>query len=259
MFPEIHLGSLVFYTYGIMIGVAIVAVVGALEADFSRRHISISVIPMCLVAIFCGIVGSKLDTSLVSHFINGTPYFQGSFLQWLATGHTLLGAEAAVFAVIAVAARLYKQPLLKVLDALPAFSLGHAIGRIGCFLAGDGDYGPPTSLPWGIAFPHGIIPTALRVHPTMLYIAAWELLVFAYLWPKGNPKRYALRPQGSIFAQALILTSVGRMITEIFSRNPRVIAGLTEAQAVGILLICVGACLLVVLHHPRTRRMVATS
>src|SRR5262245_65765936 len=63
--------------------------------------------------------------------------------------------------------------------ATPALAIGHAIGRIGCFLVGD-DYGRPSDLPWAVAFPEGRPPTLLRVHPTQLYEAA-ALAVIAWL------------------------------------------------------------------------------
>ncbi len=48
---------------------------------------------------------------------------------------------------------------LRTLDlAAPAAAFGYGIGRIGCFLSGDGCYGLPTKLPWGMSFPHGIEP-----------------------------------------------------------------------------------------------------
>ena len=50
----------------------------------------------------------------------------------------------------------------------PVLVLGHAIGRIGCFLVGD-DYGIPSTLPWACAFPNGLPPTDIPVHPTKLY------------------------------------------------------------------------------------------
>ena len=53
------------------------------------------------------------------------------------------------------------------------------LGRIGCFLVGD-DYGHPTSLPWGVAFPRGLPPTTERVHPTQIYKAIF-LVCFAWL------------------------------------------------------------------------------
>ena len=48
-------------------------------------------------------------------------------------------------------------------------AIGYAIGRIGCQLAGDGDYGGPTDLPWGMAYPDGVVPTFEKVHPAPLY------------------------------------------------------------------------------------------
>ena len=59
---------------------------------------------------------------------------------------------------------------LRTLDlAAPAAAIGYGLGRIGCFLSGDGCYGIPTKLPWGMSFPHGIDPIYVRVHPTPLY------------------------------------------------------------------------------------------
>ena len=68
--------------------------------------------------------------------------------------------------------RRKRLPTLALLAAAtPALAIGHAIGRIGCFLVGD-DYGRPSSLPWAVAFPQGLPPTTVPVHPTQLYEAA---------------------------------------------------------------------------------------
>jgi phosphatidylglycerol:prolipoprotein diacylglycerol transferase len=75
--------------------------------------------------------------------------------------------------------------------ATPALAVGHAIGRIGCFLVGD-DYGRPTNLPWRIAFPEGLPPTAVPVHPTQLYEAAAlvPLVILLMRWRRsGRPAR----------------------------------------------------------------------
>jgi hypothetical protein len=50
-------------------------------------------------------------------------------------------------------------------------SLAYGIGRLGCLLAGDGTYGPPSDLPGAMAFPNGAMPTTVPVHPTPLYEA----------------------------------------------------------------------------------------
>ena len=50
--------------------------------------------------------------------------------------------------------------ILLMLDiASPAAAVGYGVGRIGCLISGDGDYGTPTSLPWGMSFPNGLVPT----------------------------------------------------------------------------------------------------
>src|SRR5207237_4093587 len=81
-----------------------------------------------------------------------------------------------------VTIRANRWSLIPVLSAAtPALAVGQMLGRIGCFLVGD-DYGKPTSLPWGIAFPRGLPPTTQRVHPTQIYeaiflaVLAWMLI-----------------------------------------------------------------------------------
>ncbi len=69
--------------------------------------------------------------------------------------------------------------------AAPAVSVGYGVGRIGCLVSGDGDYGIPTSLPWGMSFPHGLVPTTQRVHPTPIYELLVALLIAGYLWRRG--------------------------------------------------------------------------
>src|SRR6202042_275663 len=95
----------------------------------------------------------------------------------------LIGGFAAYVAV----ARWKKIPLLAALDAgSPAAALGYGVGRIGCLLSGDGDYGVPTSLPWGMSFPNGMVPTTQRVHPTPIYELIVALAIAWILWKLGR-------------------------------------------------------------------------
>ena len=78
--------------------------------------------------------------------------------------------------------------------ATPALAIGHAIGRVGCFMVGD-DYGQPSALPWAVAFPEGLPPTTVPVHPTQLYEAALlvPLAVLLIRWRRrGLPDRVVL-------------------------------------------------------------------
>jgi phosphatidylglycerol:prolipoprotein diacylglycerol transferase len=117
--------------------------------------------------------------------------------------------------------------VLRTLDlAAPAAAVGYGLGRIGCFLSGDGCYGIPTNLPWGMSFPNGITPTTVRVHPTPLYEMAAALLIGLWLWRRGG-KPHA---QGAILGQYLLLTGIARFLVEFIRRNPKVIWGLSNAQ-----------------------------
>src|SRR3954468_402489 len=123
-------------------------------------------------------------------------------------------------------------------SAQPAAPLaaGYAIGRIGCQLAGDGDYGIPWNGPWAMAYPNGTVPTTVEVHPTPVYETIAMLLVAALLWRW----RYRWRP-GTLFAVYLILAGVERFLVEFIRRNDSVLLGLTQPQLLSLLMIAGGA------------------
>ncbi|MCX8073871.1 MAG: prolipoprotein diacylglyceryl transferase [Candidatus Binatia bacterium] len=137
-------------------------------------------------------------------------------------------------------ARRQQIPFIELADiCAPALALGLAIGRIGCQLSGDGDYGVPTSLPWGMSYPNGVVPTAERVHPAPLYEMIGSLAIFAYLWRI----RHHARP-GEVVGRYLLLATSLRFAIEFVRRNPAWLWGLTTAQVWSIGLACVGLYLL---------------
>ncbi len=111
----------------------------------------------------------------------------------------MIGGIAAVYVV----SRRYKIPFLQTADmAAPALAIGQAIGRLGCLLSGDGDWGLPSTLPWAMAFPKAIVGwnsdtvlkldpggtlvsgyfPGVRVHPTPIYETILYTGVFLLLW-----------------------------------------------------------------------------
>jgi phosphatidylglycerol:prolipoprotein diacylglycerol transferase len=140
--------------------------------------------------------------------------------------------------------RYYKIPSLEFMDLCsPAAAVGYAIGRIGCLLSGDGDYGVPTTLPWGMSFPNGVVPTTARVHPTPIYEFFIWLVIAAILWRMGKKTLSGARPAGEIFCGYLILTGVARFLIEFIRINPRSFLGLSNAQTASLVSILIGAVL----------------
>jgi phosphatidylglycerol:prolipoprotein diacylglycerol transferase len=128
--------------------------------------------------------------------------------------------------------------------------LAHGIGRIGCQLAGDGDWGRETALPWGMAYPNAIVgwhyPPGVRVHPTPLYELLAYSLIFLFLW-SIRTRQHA---NGTLFWWYLVLAPAARFMVEFVRINPRTVFGLTEAQAISLALMAVGAWRLVATRSP---------
>ena len=124
-------------------------------------------------------------------------------------------------ALIASALFFRQHPGLSVWKAsdvcAPAIALGQAIGRIGCFMAGD-DYGRPASLPWAVAFTNpdaatiGGAPLGVPLHPVQLYESAACLALFGFLvWLSRRPHR-----DGTIIGAYTLLYAVARFGLEFF-------------------------------------------
>ena len=139
--------------------------------------------------------------------------------------------------------RRLRVPLVQGLSAAtPALATGHAIGRIGCFLVGD-DYGKPTQLPWGVAFPEGLPPTDIPVHPTQLYEAVL-LIPLALLLIRWRSQHVA---DNLIVGRYLIMAGAIRFAIEFIRINRRLIGPLTLAHMISLTAIAVGAA--TVLRH----------
>ena len=131
-------------------------------------------------------------------------------------------------------------PLVATLAAAtPALAVGHAIGRVGCLLVGD-DYGKPTDLPWGIAFPQGLPPTTAPVHPTQIYEAL--ALVPVALLLMGCRRQH--KPDAFVLGAYLCLTGTLRFATEFLRVNERLVAGLSLAHFASLVAVAAGICVL---------------
>jgi phosphatidylglycerol:prolipoprotein diacylglycerol transferase len=234
MQPEIDLGPLELQTFGICFGVAFLSA-GALVA---RRLQELGkpvdwAYELIFAALVGGLVGSRVDYLIqnwdeVSDDLLGN-VFTGSGLVWF--GGLVGGAIGVV-----LWARWRGWLGLRLLDVTaPGLALGYAIGRVGCQLSGDGDYGVESDLPWAMAYPEGTVATTEEVHPTPVYETLAMGLVTLVLWRL----RDRFKP-GVLFAVYLVLAGTERLLVEFVRRNDSVLAGLTLAQLISIAMIAAG-------------------
>jgi phosphatidylglycerol---prolipoprotein diacylglyceryl transferase len=236
MYPVLfRIGSFDITSFGVMVALGAALGILLLRRELIRSGLDgAKGIDAALVGVLGGLAGAKL-LYVIEHWaepLADTLLSRGG-MSWFG------GFTGGVLAGLAMVA-WQRMPLWTVLSAAaPALALGQAIGRIGCFLVGD-DYGRPTSLPWGIAFPEGLPPTTVKVHPTQLYECGLLLATTAIL--------IRLRRHGTadraVFGWYLVLAGGMRFLIEIVRVNQVVFAGLTTAQLFSIALVIVGTWLL---------------
>jgi phosphatidylglycerol:prolipoprotein diacylglycerol transferase len=270
--PFLHIGPLTIPTFGLMVATAMLSAYYLLRADLARRGLSQNdpTLAETFIAFPClaGIVGAKLYHVLETPADLFADPFGELFSQF---GFAWFGGMIAGVVAFILIARSRKIPLLDILDAgSAAAALGYGIGRIGCFLSGDGDYGTPTSLPWGMSFPNGLVPTTQRVHPTPIYELIVSCAIAWILWSLGRrqiaawrashpemgqskaPASAEILPRGAVFAAYLVLTGLARFLVEFIRINPRGFLGLSNAQQVSALSVIAGMVLWVRLRASAT-------
>jgi phosphatidylglycerol:prolipoprotein diacylglycerol transferase len=235
MQPEIHLGPLTLQTFGIMFALGFIAA-GAVAARRLGEWGKPTdwAFELILAAAIGGLVGARVDFiienySSVKDDLLGN-LFSGAGLVWY--GGAIGGAIGVV-----LWARWRGMLNARLLDlAAVPMALGYAIGRIGCQLSGDGDYGKAWDGPWAMAYPHGTKPIDTPVHPTPIYeTLAMGLIAYA-LWRLRD--RYQT---GILFALYLILAGTERFLVEFIRRNDHVFLGLTQAQLISLAMMAAGA------------------
>src|SRR3954468_12220794 len=192
-----------------------------------------------------GLVGSRVDFMLqnwsdVKDDFFGS-LFSGSGLVWY--GGVIGGALGAV---LWARRRDWLGWKLPDLACIP-LALGYAIGRIGCQLSGDGDYGIHSSLPWAMAYPRGTVPTDVKVHPTPVYETLTMGIVALILWNFRDRLT-----GGRLFALYLVLAGTERFLVEFIRRNDKIVIGLTFPQLLSLVMVAFGVA---VAAHVRPARM----
>jgi phosphatidylglycerol:prolipoprotein diacylglycerol transferase len=257
MHPELFkIGPFTVYSYGLMLGVGFIFASMVLGSQLKRMKMDPAIgNSVTLLAIVFGVIGSKLLYVIE----NWGVFLRAPKILFSPGGLTWYGGFILATFAIWIYCRRRKIRFADICDAAsPALLLGYGVARIGCHLAGDGDYGFPTDLPWGavysngtyppsIAFSgfpeivakygvNGVVPDTIPVHPTPVYeflLGLAGFLLFVKL------AKHA-RPAGWLFMAYLLFSGAARFSVEFLRLNPRLLFGLSEAQLIAAVMMIAG-------------------
>ncbi|MCU0821655.1 MAG: prolipoprotein diacylglyceryl transferase [Spirochaetes bacterium] len=221
--------------YGVMLGLGFYLAFLLLEREFKLRDINPELAyKILLLAIPCGIVGSK-----IFHILEHLDQFITDPVNMIFSGSGLSAYGGYVMAYILAVIMIKKnnERVLRVFDtASPSLALGYCFGRFGCHVAGDGCYGLKTMSFWGTPYPNGIVPSSMPVYPTPLFEVFVSFIAVGVLL---KMRKMELK-EGRLFFTFLIFSGLPRFLVEFIRLNPKLIAGLSQAQVIGILFILTG-------------------
>jgi phosphatidylglycerol---prolipoprotein diacylglyceryl transferase len=245
MYPTlIRIGSFEITTFGALVAAGAMIGIWIFSRELKYSGLPESAVDAAIAGVVGGLIGAKLVWAI--EFRHHAPFLSlllsrgglswfGGFAGGVSTGLWILYRKGV--------------PILRALSAAaPALAVGHAIGRLGCFMVGD-DYGRPTDLPWGVAFPRGLPPTDVPVHPTQLYEAI-PLLVIA--WALVRWRRTGVSDAG-VFGRYLVLAGALRFAIEFIRVNLRIAGPLTLAHLISAAVMAAGVVLLLRNHLQRRR------
>lgn len=228
MYPKIF-NFIDSYTLCILVG-AMIAFINVIiylkKKNFNKRNVLDMLICGCFAIAF-GLVFAILFQNFYD-FIAHPQGYKWSFKMTFFGG--LIGGVIAYLVTYYILNKKWNQDIKAILVIAPsAITLAHAIGRLGCFLAGC-CYGKETNSIWGIYFPN----IGLKVFPTQLYEMGFLLILSAillFLTYKFDFKY--------TFVIYLISYSIFRFLIEFLRGDDRGFSlfGLSPSQIISILLL----------------------
>ena len=231
-----QIGSFKIGSYGVMMVVAFLTCLWLLRRELVKNQFNGDwAFTIVTAAAIGGIIGARLYLILENlHDFLLDP----SGMIFSRSGLTWYGGFIGGFIAVVWTIHRFQASDLRIVDLVaPLLILGYGIGRIGCLLAGDGDYGPPSNLPWAMSFPHGMIPTDVPVHPTPIYETLLSLLLFTVLWRLRKRNHIP----GLMLGGMLIFYGLERFTTEFWRITPKVLWGwLSAAQILSVFAILFG-------------------
>ena len=247
MYPILfQIGPFTIYSFGTLMALAALSAGWIVCLELQRNRYNPE---LASTLIFAAAIGGLLGARVLFLFEEWESFvrspwdfiFSGAGFTWY--GGMLGGALAVTWVV-----RRKGIPWLKAADiSAPALAIAYGIGRIGCHVAGDGDWGTVTDVPWGVEYTRAIIgwvhpytgmpyPPGTRVHPTPIYEFIESVVVFGILWTLRKKEHQ----DGTMFWLYLVLSGLARFIVEFWRVNPAIGWGMTEAQWFSLIFVALG-------------------
>jgi phosphatidylglycerol---prolipoprotein diacylglyceryl transferase len=244
--PEINIGPVTLQTFGICFAVGFIAAGALVWRRFDELGKPVDwAYEMGFAALLGGLIGARLDFILENY-----DDIKGDLLGNIVSGSGLIWYGGVIGGAIAVLLWAWWRGFLTLtlLDiAAPALAVGQSIGRVGCQVSGDGDYGKAWDGPWAMAYPDGTEPIDTPVHPTPVYETLALGLIALLLWRLRDRLT-----NGLLFALYLLLAGTERFLVEFIRRSSDVAIGLTQAQLISLVMMIAGAAwLLLAVRTPR--------
>jgi len=252
MYPKLfEIGPLSVYSYGLMLGIAFIVGSWLFGKELKRNKFDENIgVALTFLSLIGGIVGAKLFFIIEEwNFGKGSSFSNlfSSDVLFSASGLTFYGGLILAIVLVYIYCKMKKLSMLRMYDLMaPSAMLSYGIARIGCHLAGDGDYGTQVNGTFwqflGYSYEKGTVPTApgVLVHPAPLYETAAAILIFIFLWRFRKKVNFI----GQLFSYYLILSGIERLLIEFIRINPRIIFGLSQAQIVAVFTILAGLIIL---------------
>jgi len=244
LFPNLFtLGPFTLHTYGLLIALGAllgvqVTIFLAKKEGFNSPQISESLYQLLLYLSIGGILGGRLAYVLL--FWNEFSSNPLALFKVWEGGLVFYGGFIGALLSYPLWQRKNKNLLWrKVADwVAPALAFGHALGRLGCFAAGC-CYGIPTRKPWGVIFKNlnSLAPLHHSLHPTQIYEFLYLIFLGGFLLFRSHQKNKGKTlKDGTIFAEYLLLYSLGRFIIEFFRADIPLLWSLTPGHVLSALL-----------------------
>lgn len=248
--PTIDLGFATLAWHGVTIAVGLL--LGLLLGERFARARGLeptAILPMVVVATLSGLLGARLF-----YLAQEDPARLAEPWAGANEGFAFYGTVILAIPAVALFLRMTRRPVLPYLDVMAlAFPFGMAVGRIGDLINGE-HYGPPTDLPWAIAYSDSaahVPETGVGYHSGALYEVVFVAALAAILL--GVPRH--LRRPGDVLWLVLGCYALGRLVIFFWVSDVGVVGlGLRQAQWTSLALILVAAAGWVITRAPGLRR-----